>query len=639
MTVSITSCPQCNTLLLAETAQCPQCHHVLDPERATKAASRPSQAPPVASATGRVEDASGYEEPCPKCGEMVRIGLVRCWHCGTFMRSEIAAMYQKLKESDVGVTPGQFPDLPDVTESEVPASDAGSADALDDDEGDTYALRAEDDDFELSLKALDSAGSMPSAEVIHVNRPAPPESATPTSQAPTSPAPAPAPSAETPANPEPAAGAPPAAESAPAADADAGSDTQPERSDQTATEASTAEGEESSLPHSEATGGDVLLQIALEEQKESGGPPSGQFIVFCPNGHRIAVQERHRGKMGRCRRCRALFIVPEAEAPPADEAQAETPEAAQTSDAAEPAASTQTTSGRIARWLDDIHLHVLDLEKLKLKADSLKNDFRPVDVGLAGDGMLLVTLAKPGLFGTPEKKRAEVREKVRAHMAEDKPIEELPAAEHIWLEAEKLAGLRVVQPAAVPHESMFQGIPVFGKGRIAVMLPQEESADVQQPRFLSFTLSEFRTLHRALDELFDMRDFGSDSGIPLTERYTEATCHYTDQPLKILEDVEFYQADSTFTLKTIGYRCGGCGLVISEDGRKKEQIGGKSGRGIAKAKCPKCGSKFGDNPLWGLEEATPQSDASSEDAPSSQEDSTSEDAPQSEAAEQTQPEA
>ena len=34
------------------------------------------------------------------------------------------------------------------------------------------------------------------------------------------------------------------------------------------------------------------------------------FRVYCPNGHCIEVQERHRGRTGRCPRCREVYFVP-----------------------------------------------------------------------------------------------------------------------------------------------------------------------------------------------------------------------------------------------------------------------------------------------------------------------------------------
>jgi len=53
----------------------------------------------------------------------------------------------------------------------------------------------------------------------------------------------------------------------------------------------------------------------------------------------------------------------------------------------------------------------------------------------------------------------------------------------------------------------------------------------------------------------------------------------------------------------VGWKCQACGLTVSEDGRKKENIGGKAGKSIAKAKCPKCENAFGKNPLYALKQA------------------------------------
>ena len=58
-----------------------------------------------------------------------------------------------------------------------------------------------------------------------------------------------------------------------------------------------------------------------------------------------------------------------------------------------------------------------------------------------------------------------------------------------------------------------------------------------------------------------------------------------------------------FYVILVGYRCGNCGIEISEDARKKEKIGGSNGKGIAKAKCPKCKGKMGSHPLYSLANA------------------------------------
>ena len=40
--------------------------------------------------------------------------------------------------------------------------------------------------------------------------------------------------------------------------------------------------------------------------------------------------------------------------------------------------------------------------------------------------------------------------------------------------------------------------------------------------------------------------------------------------------------------------------MVSEESRKKEKLGGAAGKGIAKAKCPKCTQKFGEITLFGI---------------------------------------
>jgi predicted Zn-ribbon and HTH transcriptional regulator len=50
----------------------------------------------------------------------------------------------------------------------------------------------------------------------------------------------------------------------------------------------------------------------------------------------------------------------------------------------------------------------------------------------------------------------------------------------------------------------------------------------------------------------------------------------------------------------IGHKCQGCGLVVSEDSRKKEKVGGKNPASVAGAKCPKCKAKMGKGILMGF---------------------------------------
>jgi hypothetical protein len=43
-------------------------------------------------------------------------------------------------------------------------------------------------------------------------------------------------------------------------------------------------------------------------------------------------------------------------------------------------------------------------------------------------------------------------------------------------------------------------------------------------------------------------------------------------------------------------------LIVSEDSRKKEKVGGKSPDSVAKSKCPKCKQKMGNHQLRGFPE-------------------------------------
>ncbi|RMG36414.1 MAG: hypothetical protein D6725_10655 [Planctomycetota bacterium] len=572
MSVSIIPCPKCGELLLSDTAQCPKCHHVLGR----------AGADPVDSGM-HVETASsdgGSDEiPCPDCGEMVRKELVRCWQCGAFMRQEIAERYLQMQENPAPV----IYSLPPDQGAEEQLLDRMMGD-------DSQAGTVDEDDFVLSESVAQAA-----QQAAETATPASPS--TPPAQSDTAPgaaAPAAAGAAGGTADAEPSGGQ--SAGPAPAADATSG-------------EASPRNVEDDDVPHSVKTGGDVLLNIALQEEQElqqrrktmrkRGGrrrpfvPPNG-FVIFCPNGHQIVVQERHRGMTGRCPRCKALFIVPRAtwtDKPKPSEKAAEKTE-------------PQPEGGRFDRWLRDVRLHIVDPTKLKLKEGALEKAFEPVDIGFAKDEMLLLRLAKPGLFGVPEKKRVEVREKVLQLLAEQVPVGDLPVEEAQAIDAEGVRTMAVVLPTPYPHESMFAGIPVFGKARIVVRIPSPNPEDATQLRFLSFTLSEFRRFARLLAARFGMDDFGVEMGVPLQDEFEELTCHYTDQKLQVLQHVDLYQADPAYELEAIGYRCGTCGLVVSEDGRKKEKIGGPAGKGLAKAKCPKCQGKFGVHPLYGPPKVT-----------------------------------
>ncbi|MAG93717.1 MAG: hypothetical protein CMJ48_08215 [Planctomycetaceae bacterium] len=502
---------------------------------------------PLPSAADSVES----DVECQKCGEIMRSELVRCWKCGAFTRDEIAASYQQMRAVK---SPVIYSDLPEGASPEV-SGDPGMP-AID--------ARAGDDDFELAPGSGAIPKHVEGGEAVSLTSPAPPVE-------------------------DPAA--------------------EPPTSVEATDEPSDEEGGPQEQSHSEATGGDVLLDIAIKEEAETAkrnrlrskqrrlAPrlAPGAFIVFCPNGHRIEVHDRHRGLAGRCPKCKSAFHVPAANW--------ETAEASETGEAGAAADGKGTPavgSGKFGPWMMDVRLHTVDPAKLKLKAESLANLFAPADLGASPEGLLVAEFgSKGGLFGSGDKKKlASAREALHAHLEAGKPVGDVPAGSSQFIEKDALSQLQVVQPAYAVHESMFAGIDVFGVGRIAIRLPAGDEAGGL--RFLSFALSDYREFAQVLAEIGDAGDLTQYGMIPLEDVVTELECHYSERKLSSLEHFDYYQADPAFELELLGRKCQACGIVVSEDSRKKERIGGKTGKGIVKSKCPKCGAAFGSISLYGL---------------------------------------
>lgn len=373
---------------------------------------------------------------------------------------------------------------------------------------------------------------------------------------------------------------------------------------------------EANLPHSVQTGGDVLLDAAMQEERDAlergrGGRrrlkrsvatalPPGRFLVFCPNGHRIQVHDKHRGRTGRCPNCRALFVVPQADAQAESGATAE----AAAAPASEPAPAAIAGYGR---WISDVRLHRLNPAKLKLRPGSLSAEFDPVDIGASSENLLLAVLfTGGGPFRAMQepKKKVQTRQQMLDHLAKQLPVADLPTPRHYVLTPEQLQMVKIVHPTIAGEESLFADVPVFGEGRIALRVPAADSAG--ERAFLSLTLSQFRSFSQILAEIYSLADFGAGTSIPLTDNLQEAVCHYSEAPLRFLpqDSLAWYRSDPAITLTVVGRKCEKCGLIVSEDSRKKEKIGSKSEASIAKARCPKCKQKFGSITLYGLASAS-----------------------------------
>jgi hypothetical protein len=596
MAVSIKSCPSCKTLLLNDTVQCPSCKHVLDPERIEKV---PDQS--ILS----VKDSDTKENQCETCGEMVRMGLVRCWNCGNFMQEEIAESFQKIRQAP---NPVIYSDLPadeiedrsnEQLENDMPTDAKGPVLANDED------FVSDDEGFEFAegvIVTRSAAETESESEGYNLTQ----TSETSTNDADTK------------------------QESSPAHDV---GDAEKMQQD-TKKQSDDNQSEQTEEARPVESGGDALLQVALEEEAESQQPhstgrrtgtakpryPDG-ILIYCPNGHRIEVRERHRGMTGRCPRCKSTFHVPQKPDVSNADQQPESSMAQAASTADSPATAA---AGQYLHWLADVHVHTVNRKKLKLKPGSLEKEFELFDFGFSGENILVAKLPsgkgskKKGLRGRKQEGKEEAasqetapRDQMLNHLREGKSLEELPSDVYYVLDAEAVKQIKIAQPIIYAHESMFAGVPVFGDGRIAVWLPSLEEGG--NPRCASFLLSQFREFSGLLSELFDIKALGEDYDIPLTDSYKEQKCHFSEESINVLKGVDYYQADPEFSLQLLGWQCTECGIFVSEDFRKKEKIGGPKPQSVPKAKCPKCKKKFGNNPMYALE-AEQSDDSDSEDS-------------------------
>ncbi len=547
MSVSIRSCPGCDALILADTIECPDCGHVFDEDKASQL-----------KGDHRLASAE-LEDPCPDCGAMVRAGLVRCPECSRFMRDDIAKKYDALQAAPQpiiysDIAPGDRDEyLPPRKDTNAPTAKTVSDDA--------------DAGFEIGAGVVMGASDSPAEDdgdsTFELGRTNIQEAA----------AEAPKPTAETAAAPS----------DAPAA------------SDDTAPGSSTPPAAAGSEAAARDLDVDSLLNIAREDEKETirrkverkRRDKARSILVPCTCGAWLRVREHQMGKTVRCRKCRRMLPIPQL--------------------ARKGPAKNEAKKDVELPWLTDIDFAEVDPSNLRLKPGSLAGSSSPVDVLLSSAGIaicqIVQTKGKSGLFGkaregarSPEETRAAIRE----YLASDGAISTVPAEKTTFVPAESVGELLIVQPVRKAHESMFAGVPVFGEGRIAVLIPGTSEKDPEQ-HFLSFGLTDFRFFSAQLERLFGVAEFGKAQGVPSEDQRTALKCHYSGNILNALADITWYEADRHVELTLIGRKCGACGIAVSEDSRKSHKIGGASGRGLSRAKCPKCNGKFGNHPLYTFE--------------------------------------
>lgn len=552
MSTSFQTCPGCDSFILSDTYECPECGHVFDDARAQAAAAVEKD----------LKNQSMYDT-CRKCGESVRSGLVRCWNCNSFMRKDVEARYQQMQSSPQHII---FSDIPKEKRTELLEKRSHGTGYI------SRALDAQDDsEFEFTLRdsAADDGG-------FELN----------TGGSKTQPA--------APANTEPAKPAEPAASqnAAPAPAETADSTTDAEADAQAKEAAKKAAAEEKKAQ--EDLGVDDLVGIALQDQREHlrrkkqkvEEARSRRILLPCTRcGAWIRVSEDQSGHTLRCRQCKFPFVVPQIKKKEKGGAKGKQ------------AAAPQI---KVA-WVKDVQLHVVSPTDVVLKPGSLQKTSEPVDAAFHESGLYLQKFAPPAkksLFGKADgpPEVDEQRQQIREQISKTGAIADLPFGELHKVPADNVSKVRLIQPVAEAHESMFAGVPVFGEGRIAVYLPLE--LPDQKQAFLSFTLTEYRRFSAPLQEMFGVALKAEQNGVPASEVYETMKCNLSEMPVQALKDVVYYENDPGYELEVSGYICSTCGIAITEEARARKKLGGATPKGIGKAKCPGCSNKFGDRKAY-----------------------------------------
>ncbi len=588
MSTVIRSCPGCKSLILSDTDQCPECGHVFYERRKTESTG-------VAPSTPDALKSASIHEPCPHCGEMVRAGLVRCWSCNGFMRADVAARYRALTTNPQPIIYSTIP--PEKRTDYLPArADASDIDAQ---------AAADKDDFKLGSGVGVASGSdfetdsgfslAGSSNQSSAATPAAGDSSSTKNKAPKESTPAPA--VDGPDKPQSTTqiGGPAADAKIEAAPAAAAEEKQP------GAESATGKKSASSSPGKDAD----LFSIAVEEQKEvkkrrgqkAAERQRKQVLVSCSCGAWIRVNEDQAGKSVRCKQCKQPVVVPGLKK--------KTEKTDKKEGRKEPVSKLNVS------WIDDAWYHVLAPASLVLKPGSLTGKHSIVDLAFTESGLQVLTFQgaatkKRSLFSfvSSGKKKLDHqlrRRQIREQVAASGEFKNLENVEIHSINAGDATEVRLVQPVAKVSESMFAGVPVFGEGRIAVFLPI--ALDDAKQAFLSFSLSGWRAFSDQMKQVFNVEFLDAENGIPDSEKAETLSCFLNQSKVESLRGLIYYQADPEFKLEMTGYRCKSCGTAVSEEGRKKAKLGGIKGKGIAKAKCPKCSGKMQGEALFKIASA------------------------------------
>ena len=605
MSTDFRTCPSCKTMVLADTYECTHCGHVFDEQKSQQ----------LAEGTAPQDlKAASLEEECGNCGAMVRSGLVRCWNCNAFMREDIARRYQQLTTTPQKII---YSDIPpekrtDYLPPRVNAATKSGGESVESENeftlrhsSPTVTTLKSEDEFTLADGFASPPGiHVPKVDVPQVNAPKVGQVADVDGPD--------KPRSKTPGGKSDSSGD----------NANSGNDEAAGEKPQTGSIASKAD---------DSASADDLLSIAMEEEKEAGqkkgtGNKAGtvtQILIPCPKcSNLVRASDQQAGKKVRCPKCKGPVAIPAIPAPRPKKKAARAKE-------------NQKPRMEVA-WVNDAWLHVFTPTSVVLKPGSMADPHSVVDVAVTEAGVFIVEYSKEtgkkaadeqneggmlsfvrtkllgflGKGGADATRAADdLRDnynKVREQVAKTGEFKDLPNADVQTIDKEHVSLVKLVQPIVKAHESMFAGVPVFGEGRIALYLPLQRAEGEQT--VLSLPISSYRTLAAMLKDKFGIEFPTAENGVPESEKTETLSCFFDQTKFEAIQDVVYYEQDSAFELELVGHRCSTCGTTISEEGRKKKKLGGVTGKGLAKAKCPKCSAKFGTGSLYRITKS-PASDS------------------------------
>ena len=557
MSTVIRSCPGCQSILLSDTAECPECGHVFYQQKDSSI----SEVLDVGSMKS-----STLADPCPHCGEMVRAGLVRCWSCNGFRREDIAARYR-----DMSATPQQ------IIYSTIPLGQRTDYLPARNDTSKGEIPKAYDaEDFELSDGFADTRDDSSPAEFeLEANPKAQPSRPVSVSVS--------------------------AVSQVPAEPTDGPDKPQQKTPGGRPTPASTRNS--ASAETSATTGGklnatdDDLLSIAMQEerelQKRRGDKIADRqrkmMMLHCPCGAWVRVSETQAGKFVRCSQCKQPINVP------------------QIRRKVEKKADKPAVGKLAVKWIENIRFFRIAPTSIVLKPGSIADKFVEADLAFTDSKIVVIAFTgadkkKRGLLGkAPKIDRVEQRKQLREQIAAAGDFSTLTEVEVHSISADQVSEIRLVQPILKAHESMFAGVPVFGDGRIAIFLPIASEGGLQA--YCSQSLSTFRALREVLKTNFSLELPAIENGVPEADKSDNLSCFINQSRVESVRNLNYYQQDVAYELELSGYRCKSCTAVISEEGRNKNKLGGTNGKGIAKAKCPKCSGKMGEELLYRIKKS------------------------------------